>query len=102
MPVEVVAVLIQLKGENKMILILITTPLFALLNIILAVIPSSPEFVFNGLSSVVALLSVAMQFFPVDVWVAVFSSIVFWALVHLVYGLVNFILKLIPFVNMGQ
>lgn len=84
-----------------MILTLITLPLFLIAGSIIALIPSGLA-LNNNITGLVSMLSVAFQFFPIDVWIAVFGSITFWVSVHFVYGIINFILKLIPFVNMGQ
>lgn len=85
-----------------MILTAITAPLFLLVNSIIALIPSGAYTVQSGITGMVSMFSVAFQFFPVDVWIAVFSSITFWVTVHLVYGIINFILRLIPILGMGQ
>lgn len=42
------------------------------------------------------LLIKAMQFFPTDVWIIVIGNIIFWTSVHLVIGLIKFIVGFIP------
>lgn len=47
----------------------------------------------------VSMISIALNFFPADVWIMCLSTFTFWISVHLIFGLVGFILGLIPFVN---
>lgn len=84
-----------------MIIELICTPLLLLINGIIAVIPVL-SYIPSSISDTVALLVKGMQFFPFDVWVLCIGSFTFWITVHLIYGFINFILKLIPILNMGQ
>lgn len=46
------------------------------------------------------MIATALFFFPADVWAALISSIVFWTGVNMVYALIEWILKKIPFVGM--
>ena len=85
-----------------MILVLITAPLFILVTGIINLIPGGAFTINSSITGMVNMFSIAFQFFPVDVWIAFFSSITFGITVHLVYGLINFILKLIPILGMGQ
>ena len=85
-----------------MILKLITLPLFLLVSGIISLIPANTATVSSGVTGMVSMFATAFQFFPIDVWIAVFGSIMFWVTVHLVYGFINFILRLIPILGMGQ
>lgn len=85
-----------------MILMLITAPLFLLVGGIITLIPEGSFTISSSITGMVNMFSIAFQFFPVDVWIAFFGSITFWITVHLVYGFINFILKLIPILGMGQ
>lgn len=85
-----------------MILKLLTTPLFLIASGIIALIPNGLSASNSSLTGLVSLLSVAFQFFPIDVWVAVFGSITFWVTAHLLYAIINFVLRLIPFASIGQ
>lgn len=49
----------------------------------------------------ISLLMKAMQFFPSDVWVMTLGNIVFWTTIHLIIGLVKFILGFIPTMDGG-
>lgn len=85
-----------------MLLMFISTPLFLIVSALISIIPDGAFTLESGITGAISMLSVAFQFFPVDVWIAFFASITFWMVVHFAYGVVNFILKLIPFVSMGQ
>jgi hypothetical protein len=63
-----------------------------------------PNSAFEGqaVTGLIGMFSTAFQFFPADVWILALGSITFWITVHAVYGLVNFILRLIPIINIGQ
>lgn len=84
-----------------MIIELICAPLFLLVRGILSLIPVL-TYIPNSIVDTVTMLIKAMQFFPFDVWFICISSFVFWTTLHLVYSFINFILRLIPFLNMGQ
>lgn len=84
-----------------MIIELICAPLVLLVKGVLSVIPVL-TYIPNSIADTITLLVKGMQFFPFDVWVIVIGSFVFWATVHIVFGLINFILKLIPIINIGQ
>ena len=55
----------------------------------------------NNIASTIDLILKAMQFFPSDVWIMVIGNIVFWITLQLIWAVVHFILRLIPFLNMG-
>lgn len=84
-----------------MIIELICSPLLLMVRGITNIIPIL-TYIPNSIVDTITLLLKAMQFFPFDVWFICISSFIFWITVHLVYGLINFILRLIPIVNMGQ
>lgn len=83
-----------------MIIEMICSPFFYLINGIMALIPvveSIPDYIVD----VLVLLRKAMLFFPTDVWVMVIANIVFWLTLHFIVSLIKFVLGLIPFLNMG-
>lgn len=84
-----------------MIIELICTPLLLFAKGIIAIIPVL-TYIPNSIVSTISLLIKAMQFFPSDVWIMVIGNIVFWVTLHLIWSVINFILRLIPFVNMGS
>ncbi len=84
-----------------MIIELICMPLFLLVRGILGIIPVL-TYIPTSIADTITLIVKGMQFFPFDVWFICISSFVFWITVHLVYGIINFILKLIPILGMGQ
>ncbi len=83
-----------------MVLKLICAPLLLIVHAILDIIPIL-TYIPNSIVSTTDLLLKAMQFFPSDVWIMVIGNITFWLTVHLLWGLIKFILSLVPFVNMG-
>lgn len=85
-----------------MIISLICTPLFFIVSSIISIIPSDWFFIGDTPTGLFEMLYTAFQFFPADVWVLTLGSILFWISVHFIYGIVNFILRLIPLLNMGQ
>lgn len=83
-----------------MIIEMICSPFFYLINGIMALIPvveSIPDYIVD----VLILLRKAMLFFPPDVWVMVIANVVFWLTLHFIVSLIKFVLGLIPFLNMG-
>lgn len=84
-----------------MIVELLCAPLLLLVRGILGLIPVL-TYIPNSIVDTVTMLIKAMQFFPFDVWFICISSFIFWAVLHLIYSFINFILRLIPFLNMGQ
>lgn len=84
-----------------MIIQLICTPLLLFSKGILAIIPVL-TYLPNSIVTTLDMLLKAMQFFPADVWIMVIGNIVFWITLHLIWAIINFILRLIPFINMGS
>lgn len=84
-----------------MIIEFLCMPLRLLVQGIIANIPVL-TYIPESVSDTLAMLVKGMQFFPFDVWFLCISSFIFWITVHLVYGVINFILRLIPILNMGQ
>lgn len=83
-----------------MIIELICTPLLLFAKGIITIIPIL-TYIPNSIVSTLDLLLKAMQFFPSDVWIMVIGNIVFWITLQLIWSTINFILRLIPFLNMG-
>ena len=84
-----------------MIIKMICAPFFLLVDGLIAMLPVL-NYIPSSIADTTTLLLKAMQFFPNDVWVMTLGSIVFWLTVHLIIGLVKFILSWIPIVNMGS
>lgn len=84
-----------------MIIELICMPLLLLVRGVLNVIPVL-NYIPQSIADTISMLVKAMQFFPFDVWFICISSFIFWITAHLVYGFINFILRLIPLLNIGQ
>ena len=84
-----------------MIIEAIISPLFLLVRGILSVIPVLNYFP-SSVADTVSLLVKALYFFPSDVWIACITSFLLWMEIHLIFGFLNFIIRLIPFLNIGQ
>ena len=83
-----------------MIVEMLCTPLLLFSKGVILMLPVL-TFIPNSVVSTLDLILKAMQFFPIDVWIMVIGNIVFWITLHLVWSLVHFVLRLIPFLNMG-
>ena len=83
-----------------MIIDMICTPLLLFGIAFIALLPVL-EYIPDSIISTLDMIIKAMQFFPLDTWIIVISNIVFWITLHLIWSIVNFILRLIPFLNMG-
>lgn len=83
-----------------MIIELICTPFFIIAQGIIGLIPVLDELP-NTIVDTVSLLTKAMSFFPTDVWVMAIGNIVFWTTVHLIIGLIKFIVGWIPTMDGG-
>ena len=83
-----------------MIIELICTPFFLIAQGIISLIPVLNELP-TTIVDTVSLLSKAMSFFPTDVWVMAIGNIIFWTTVHLIIGLIKFILGFVPTMDGG-
>ena len=83
-----------------MIIKLICSPFFLLIDGVIAMIPIL-TYIPNSIVDTISLLLKAMQFFPTDVWIMVIGNIVFWIALHFIIALIKFIVSWIPFINMG-
>lgn len=45
------------------------------------------------------MVSIGLNFFPVDLWVMTLGSVIFWITLNIIVGLYMFILDLIPIVR---
>ena len=82
-----------------MIIQLMCTPLLMFSKGIIAVL-SVLTFIPNSIVSTLDLILKAMQFFPADVWIMVIGNIVFWITLQLIWSIIHFVLRLVPFLNM--
>lgn len=83
-----------------MIIKLICSPFFLLIDGVIALIPVL-TYIPTSIVDTISLLMKAVQFFPTDVWIMVISNIVFWIILHFIISLIKFVVGWIPFVNMG-
>lgn len=78
-----------------MILQAICMPFFLIVNGIIGLLPVL-TYIPTSIVDTINLLMKAMQFFPTDVWIMTIGNIIFWTSVHLVVGLIKFIVGFIP------
>lgn len=83
-----------------MIIELICTPFFLIAQGIISLIPVLDKLP-TTIVDTVSLLIKAMSFFPADVWAMAIGNIVFWTAVHLIIGLIKFIVGWIPTMDGG-
>lgn len=81
-----------------MILELILTPLFMLLDGLLDLLPSMPNAP-DWISSVLDIVSYGLYFFPKPIWVAGIASISFWTFGQYIWAGVEWVYKKIPGVS---
>ena len=83
-----------------MIVELLCAPFFLLAQGLINLMPVL-TYIPTSVVDTVTLLLKAMQFFPTDVWVMCIGNIVFWTTVHLLIGLIKFIVGWIPTMDGG-
>lgn len=83
-----------------MIVELLCAPFFLLIQGLINLMPVL-TYIPTSIVDTVTLLLKAMQFFPSDVWVMCIGNIVFWTTVHLIIGLIKFIVGWIPTMDGG-
>lgn len=76
-----------------MIIQLICSPLILMAKGIINILPflSLP---INSIVAVINLLMVGLNFFPIELWIMVIGSIVFWYTINFIVGLISFVVKL--------
>lgn len=79
---------------------MICYPFILLAHGVIALLPVL-TYIPNSVVSTINLLMKAMQFFPTDVWFMTIGNILFWVSVHLIVGLIKFILGFIPTMDGG-
>lgn len=83
-----------------MITELICAPFILLAHGVIALIPVL-TYIPTSIVDTINLLLKAMQFFPTDVWIMTLGNIIFWTSVHLIVGLIKFIVGWIPTMDGG-
>lgn len=83
-----------------MILELICLPFFLIVDGLIALLPVL-TYIPTSVADTITLLLKAMQFFPNDVWIMTIGNIIFWTTVHLIVGLIKFILGFVPTMDGG-
>lgn len=81
-----------------MLIELVTTPIFSLINVIVNMIPDGfniPNYVWYTIE----ILKYPLAIFPVDLWVLIISNICFWYTVQLSWSIIEWVYKKIPGVD---
>lgn len=78
-----------------MIVQLLLTPIFLLIDSLLLLIPKNSDLP-GWIQDTVNLLGIALMFFPADVWYITISNICFWNFGHIGWAVIEWIYKKIP------
>lgn len=81
-----------------MIIELLCTPIFGLINFIVTLIPEGFQLP-SWISYTVEILKYPLSLIPGDVWVIIISNVSFWYIAHLTWAIIEWILKKIPGIN---
>lgn len=81
-----------------MIIKLIISPFIAILNGVINLIPTLSSAT-SASADLVRIILKGLNFFPAETWSLALGSIVFWSSLHLIMGLISFVVGLIPVVN---
>lgn len=81
-----------------MILELILTPIFMILQGLISLLPSMPDMP-DWITSTINLVSLGLWIFPRPVWVACIGSIAFWSFGQIGWRIIEWIYKKIPGVD---
>ena len=81
-----------------MIIELVTSPMFLLIDSIIALIPEGlvlPNYILQTLD----LLKYPLSIFPVDLWVVIISNVIFWYGAQMSWAIIEWVYKKIPGVD---
>lgn len=78
-----------------MILELILTPVFMLIDGLIGLLPSMPDLP-NWISNTLDLVSMALLIFPLPIWVLSIGSITFWTFQQLIWSGIMWVVRKIP------
>ena len=81
-----------------MIVELICTPLFTLVNLIINLLPEGfviPSFVSNTID----ILKYPLSIFPMDLWLIIISNVTFWYIAQISWSIIEWVYKKIPGFN---
>lgn len=81
-----------------MLIELVTSPIFGLINVIVNMIPDGFN-VPNFVSYTLDILKYPLALFPRDLWILIIGNIAFWYTVQLTWGVVEWVYKKIPGVD---
>jgi len=81
-----------------MIIELLCTPLFALINLIIYLLPDGfvlPSYI----SYTIDVLKYPLSIFPLDIWVIIISNVTFWYIAQISWSIIEWVYKKIPGFN---
>lgn len=78
-----------------MILELLLTPIFAVVNGLISMLPANSDLP-GWLQDTANLLGYALMFFPADVWAILLGNIIFWHFGQIGWAIIEWIYKKIP------
>lgn len=81
-----------------MIIELVTSPMFLLIDSIIALIPEGLVLP-NYISQTLDLLKYPLSIFPVDLWVVIISNVTFWYGAQLAWAIIEWVYKKIPMIS---
>ena len=81
-----------------MIIELVTSPMFLLIDSIIALIPEGLVLP-NYISQTLDLLKYPLSIFPVDLWVVIISNVTFWYGAQMSWAIIEWVYKKIPMIS---
>jgi len=81
-----------------MIIELLCTPLFLLLNLIISLLPEGfviPSYITNTIE----ILKYPLSIFPIDLWILIISNVSFWYIAQVAWAIIEWVYKKIPGLN---
>lgn len=81
-----------------MIIELLTTPIFLLIELIINMLPQGIE-IPSFINSTINLLKIPMSIFPLDLWFVIIGNVGFWYGSQLLWSIIEWVYKKIPGVN---
>lgn len=81
-----------------MIIELLVSPLFSLVEFIINLLPDGYVFP-SYISSTVQLLKIPLSIFPLDLWIIIISNVSFWYIAQLSWAGIEWVYRKIPGVN---
>lgn len=81
-----------------MIIELLFSPIFSLIEIIINLLPNNIV-IPNFISDTLELLKIPLSIFPIDLWIVIITNVVLWYSAQLIWSIIEWVYKKIPGVN---